>query len=180
MASGNRQSGAEDKRLTELRHAIRAAFPVVAFQGQITNHDRPWSPDLTADEAIHDDDMLVYEATKDRSWPEIPKHFLHEQPDGFVLLTNEALPAFLAAWLMCSLDEIDGDNNVREFIVYSFSPSHDLLPDMTPHKITRLKVLSPEQRAVIRALLAEFADRERSTFVKNLAKSGIEMIDRIG
>ena len=58
--------------------------------------------------------MFVYEALNGRIWPDIPKEFLRREPDGFVLLTDGTLVAYLPAWLMCALDDMDGENVVRE------------------------------------------------------------------
>jgi hypothetical protein len=169
----------EDEKTQVLRDAIRRSFPAVAYEGRITNCDGAWLPELTEENAIHDDDMFVYEALTGRTWPDIQKEFLLTQPDGFVLLTHEALVAYLAAWLMCALDDMDGENIVREFVIYSFSPSPDLYPDMTPYTVGQLKALSPEQLGTVRSLVAEFAERERSPFLRKHATSAIELIDQI-
>lgn len=177
MSNDLQEPGFEDERVEVLRDSTRRSFPVVAYEGKITTCDGAWLPELTEENAIHDDDMFVYEALKGRAWPEIPKEFLGHQPDGFVLLTDEALVAYLAAWLMCALDDMEGENAVREFVIYSFSPSHDQQPDMTLEKIRRLRMLNSEQRATVRSLMTEFAKRERSSFVRSFAARAIELID---
>ena len=68
---------------------------------------------------------------------------------------------------MYRLDDMDGENIVREVVICAFSPRHDQLPDMTPHKVRRL--LNTVQRETLRSLLTEFADRESSSFVKKKA-----------
>ena len=41
--------------------------------------------------------------------------FLYGMTDStYVLLTSEALVAFIAAWLMCSLENLAGENHVRD------------------------------------------------------------------
>jgi hypothetical protein len=120
MATDSQPQGFDADRVMVLRQAIVRSFPIVEHQGKITNCDGAWLPELSEENAIHDDDMFVYEALTGRTWPEIPTRFLHEQPDGFVLLTDEALVAYLGAWLMCALEDMDGENIVREFVVYSF------------------------------------------------------------
>jgi hypothetical protein len=179
MATDPQQQGFEDERVRVLRDAIRRSFPAVPHEGKVTDCDGVWLPELTEENAIHDDDKIVYEAVVGRIWPDIPKEFLRNEPDGFVLLANEAFVAYLAAWLMCALDDMDGENIVREFVVYSFSPSHDQQPDMTPEKIKRLRLLSSEQRATMRSLLAEFAEREQSSFIRRYAVSAVELIDQV-
>jgi hypothetical protein len=64
------------------------------------------------------------------------------------------------------------------FVIYSFRPSHDLQPDMTPEKVRQLGLLNLEQRATVRSLLVEFAERERSSFIRKCATSDVEVIDR--
>lgn len=172
------KDSAAHKRIVALQDAIRHAFPAIPHAGKITCHDGAWLPELTDENAIHDDDMFVYEALSGRVWPEIEKEFLHTQADGYVLLTNEALRAYLGAWLVCSLDNIDSENNVREFLVYAFSPDHEV-PEMTWSKMERLRALNPEQRLVLRSLLSEFAQRERSSFVRKLAIDAVELIDSL-
>jgi hypothetical protein len=178
MPNDLQQPGFEDERIKGLRDAVRRSFPVVAYEGKITTCDGAWLPELTEENAIHDDDMIVYEALKGRTWPEIPREFLGHQPDGFVLLTDQALVAYLAAWLMCALDDMEGENSVREFVIYSFSPSHDQKPDMTPEKIRRLRLLNSEQKGTLRTLMTEFAEREHSNFIRDLAARAVELIDR--
>jgi hypothetical protein len=177
MPDVNDWNGVNDERIAALRDSIQRAFPVVAYTGQITRCDGAWLPELTEENAIHDDDMFVYEALKDQKWTDVPKALLHTQPDGFVLLTDEALVAYLAAWLMCSLDDIEGENEVREFVVYSFSPA-----DLTPNdefKANRIRALNPEQRLVLRSALAEFARSEPSEFIRQNAVNAVEFIDGV-
>jgi hypothetical protein len=67
------------------------------FEGKITRHDGAWLPELTEENAIHDDDMFLYEALTGHKWSDIPRRFLYDMAGAFVLLTNEALIAFMAA-----------------------------------------------------------------------------------
>ncbi len=172
MFSSHESLGQEDERLAILRRAIRQAFPPVSYTGKITRCDGAWLPGMTEDNAIHDDDMFVYEALKNRSWNDVPTGFLHEQqPDGFILLADDALPAYLPAWLMYSLDKIDGENTIREYLVYAFSPRDTIFAG------NMLRALSPEQRSVVRSLLAEFARVERSDFIRDHAAAAVKLFD---
>ena len=166
----------EDERLTALRDAIRRTFPEVTYTGKVTRHDGMWLPELTEENAIHDDDMFLYKGLIGKKWTEVPKQLLHDFPDGFVLLTDEALVAFLAAWLMRSLDDIDGENSVREYFVYSFSREASSTADL---KISRLRALTPGQRSSVRSLLAEFAQREPSEFIREHAATAVQMLDSL-
>jgi hypothetical protein len=176
VSNENENAELEDERITALRDAIRRAFPEVTYTGKVTRHDGAWLPELTEENAIHDDDMFLYEGLTGKKWTEISKQLLHDFPDGFVLLTDEALVAFLAAWLIRSLDHIDGENPVREFFVYAFSPGESSTADL---KISLLRALNTEQRSAVRSLLAEFAQREPSEFIREHAASAVQMLDSL-
>ena len=166
-----------DQHLSDLKSAILRAFPDVTFAGKITRHDGAWLPELTEENAIHDDDMLLYEALKGHKWSDIPHQFLYQVPDGFVLLTNEALVAFMGAWLMCSLENLTGENRVREYFIYTFGRKKEA---ESKHFTTRmLRALNPEQLAVLRLLLAEFSKTESSEFVREHADSAVELIESL-
>jgi hypothetical protein len=176
--SGNSFEGIGiDERLTALRDSIVRVFPSIPYTGQVTPHDGAWLPELTEENAIHDDDMLLYEALHGRKWSDVPRDFIYAMAGDFVLLTDEALVAFLAAWLVRSLENIDGKNWVREMFVYSFSPigtmpTRDLI-------VKHLRALNLDQRALVRALLVEFGQRERSEFIRRHAASAVELIDSL-
>lgn len=162
-------------KISHLRMAIQRAFPAVPYTGSITRHDGAWLPELTEENAIHDDDEFLCEALKGRKWTDVPKDFLYAMPGDFVLLTEQALVAFLAAWLMSSLENIEGDNLVRECLVYAFSPT-----GVTPTADfirTHLRALSPEQQAVVRSLLEEFSRAEHSDYIRKQATDAVEFID---
>jgi hypothetical protein len=166
---------ANDEHLTALRNAILRAFPDVVYAGKITRHDGMWLPELTEENAIHDNDKFLYEALNGRKWSDIPLELLYEMPGDFVLLTNDALVAFMAAWLMCSLENPVGANDVREYFVYTFGKK-----DQTQTKdfsISLLRAFNPEQLAVLRLLLVEFSQSESSGFVREYAHDAVKLID---
>lgn len=175
VSNEDERVGLEDKRTIALRDAIRRAFPESVYSGRVTRHDGAWLPDLTEENAIHDDDMFLYEGLTGKKWTEVPKQLLNDFPCGFVLLTDEALVAFLASWLVRSLDK-DAENNVREFLVYSFSPGASSPADL---KMSRLRALSPGQRSTVRSLLAEVARREPSEFIRQHAASAVQLMDSL-
>lgn len=167
----------DDQQLRDLKTAILRAFPDVVFEGKVTRHDRAWVPELTEENAIHDDDMFLYEALKGHKWRDIPRQFLYDMPDGFVLLTNEALIAFMGAWLMCSVENLTGENGVREHFIYTFGRKEDgQSKDFT---IGLLRAFNPEQFAVLRLLLAEFSKRESSNFVREHAHNALKLIESL-
>jgi hypothetical protein len=176
----SRQVQGEEGRIAVLRESIRRAFPADTYTRRVTPHDDELSSELREDQAILEEDQDLFRAFKGRNWTEVPKQFLESLPDGLPLLTDEAFVAFLPAWLVCSLENIDGENEVRNFVVYNFSPRPEMVPDMTWFIKNRLQLLNPEQRRVVRSLLLEFTERGTSPFVKALAAKGVSLIDTLG
>lgn len=148
-------------RLTALKLSIKQGFPATRYDGQIT----PCDDDLDREE--FDEDKDLYDGLKGRVWTEIPKTLLHHLPGGYVLLTNDAFVAFFAAWLMYSLEDLDQENEVRNFLVYSFCEDS-----------SRLGALNSEQRHTLRSLIVEFTARGTVPFVQRLAVQALELIDR--
>jgi hypothetical protein len=180
--NGNDKTRAQgqEKRIAALRESIRRAFPADVYTGKVTPYDNELSFELREDQAILDEDQDLFRALKGRRWTEVPKQLLESLPDGYVLLSDEAFAVFLPAWLCRALDDIDGENEVRNFVVYAFSPRHDMVPDMRDHKVHRLQLLNPEQRRVVRSLLVEFAERGTPPFVRALATKAVTLIDSLG
>jgi hypothetical protein len=164
---------AEGRRIAALRESIRHVFPAETYKGPITPHDDQLDdPDL-------DEEKDLYEALKGRTWKDVPPSILDNQPDGYVLLTDEAFAAFLAAWLMRSLENMDGENEIRDFVVYTFSPKHDMVPDTTWFILRRLRSLVPEQRHTLHSLLTEFSERDPSAFQRRLASEAVALLDSL-
>lgn len=167
MSAEQQRREGEDERVATLRDAIRRAFPVVTYTGRITRHDGAWYEPMEED-TTHEDDLFVYQALRGRTWTDVSTGFLCDEPDGFVLLTDAALPAYLAAWLMWSLKDIHAENNVREDVVHSFSGSAHLL-----------RALNSEQRVTLRALLTFFHDCERNSYVRQRCAEALTQIDKL-
>jgi len=75
---------------------------------------------------------------------------------------------------------MDSENDVRNFVVYAFSPKTDMVPDTTDRILGRLRLLSSEQRSVVRSLLVEFCERGTAPFVRALAVKAVALIDKLG
>jgi hypothetical protein len=163
------------ERLAALRDSVQRVFPPVVYQGQVTRFDGEWLPELTEENALLDDDKFLYEALLGRQWTEVPKDFIYAMAGDFVLLTDEALVAFLPAWIMCSFENITGENRVRDTFVYSFSPEEQ--PPLRDALLSRLRALNPDQRSLVRSLLVEFAHLEPDGFVGERASAGVKFID---
>ena len=171
-----------NEHLTDLQNAILRAFPDVVFDGQITRHDGEWPDEVTEEtplyegQVIYGDEMLLYEGLKGHKWSDIPREFLYGMTGDYVLLTSEALVAFIAAWLMCSLDDLAGENLVRDLFIYTFSPHREGSEELT---IDRLRAFNPEQLAVLRLLLTEFSQSESSSYVREHALNAAKFIDSL-
>ena len=157
----------DNEKVVALREAILRSFPAREHKGKITEVDGEWLPELTEENEILDDEKFLYEAVNGRLWTQVSKMYLQSAPDGFVLLSDEAFAAFLPAWLILSLENMDGENEVREFLIYSFSSS-----------MQQFRVLNTEQQDVVRALVDEFSKFERSSFIREYAREALALIDR--
>ncbi len=149
-----------DDRVTALRELIRETFADRRYEGQITPCDGQW------DEL--DDGRPLYEALNGKKWTEVPTTLLYGLPDGYVLLTDAAFAAFIAAWLIVSLEDINGKNSVREFLSYTFS-----------HTSQQYRILDRPQRETIRFLVNEFAHSETSDFIRRHAVEAAELLTKV-
>lgn len=173
MRSDNSDWGARQGEISLLRQSIQRAFPAETYTGKVTPYDDKLDdPDL-------DEEKGLYEMLKGRKWTDIPQRFLDSKPDGYFRLTDEAFRAFLGAWLMYSLENIDGENRVRNFVVYAFSPKDDMVPNTTDHIRRKLEILNPDQRQTLRSLLMEFSQQDPSAFRRKLASDAVVLIDTL-
>jgi hypothetical protein len=76
-------------------------------------------------------------------------------------------------------ENLEGKHDVRNFLVYNFSPNTEMVPDMTWFKKSWIRILNSHQRLVVRSLLVEFTERESSEFVKKRAAKAVELIDSL-
>ena len=65
-----------------------------------------------------------------------------------------------------SFEDMDGENEVRESLVYSFQT------------MRQFRTLDTDQRRVVRSLLSEVEERDPSKFVRDHAAEAIALIDR--
>lgn len=85
------------------------------------------------------------------------------------LLSREAFPVFLPAWLMRSLDNLDAEQHkFREWTLYTLAlyhnPEHDEadeLPDKCDRLIRRYEGLTPEQVTAVSRFLRMVRDHAR-------------------
>jgi hypothetical protein len=174
MIGDNEMTNNKYARASELREMIRRAFPAETYDGLITPYDDK------LDHPDFDDEKELYEELKGKKWTEVQKELLDSQPDGYVVLTDGAFSAFIAAWLMRSLENIDGENQVRDYVVYAFEPKRDMVPDTTLLVLHRLRALSAPQRDVLHSLLTEFAESDPSQFQRRLALEAVALLESLG
>lgn len=94
----------------------------------------------------------------------------------YVLLTSEALVAFIAAWLMRSLEHLTGENDVRDHFIFTFSSDREESKELTKDL---LRAFNREQLAVLRLLLVEFSRSDPSRFVREHAHKAVKFIDSL-
>jgi hypothetical protein len=155
----------QDPQIASLQEMIKEAFPPEKYTGAITQFDPgPWVEEL-------DEEQVLYQTLKGKSWAEVSSDFIQAHPDSYLRLTHEAYTAFIAAWLNYSLEHMERDNQVREFLIYTCSPPGNCWDVLSP--------LNQEQRTTIRALMSEFVDRERSSFIREKAIRALARMDEL-
>jgi hypothetical protein len=125
--NGNQKTRAQiqEQRITALRGSFRRVFPAEPFTGKVARDGD--GPNLSKGNALVDDDQALYQAPNGRRWTEVPPQLLYNQPDGLPLLTNDAIVAFLPTWLVGWLEDIEGENEVRNFVLSSLNAETRLL-----------------------------------------------------
>src|SRR6266481_4393519 len=148
-----------EKAAELLRAKIRVAFPDARFSGPITEVD-----ELLPDDE-RDEEQPLYDGLRGRKWSEIEASFVVSNVDGISLLTDEAYAAFLPAWLVAALE----DDEVRELLVYGFSPvsqdgrmSESMARQMTEREDRRIRQLTSAQLEAILAFLTYCIEVETS------------------
>jgi archaeosine-15-forming tRNA-guanine transglycosylase len=69
---------------------------------------------------------------------------------------------------MRSLEDMDEENEVRNFLAYAFG-----------NTLRQFQLLNPEQRVTVRSILAEFTQRGTGSFVRDLFSKTIVFIDSL-
>lgn len=153
------------QQIARLRETIEEAFPAEKYTGAITRYDPgPWAEEL-------DEEKVLFETLKGKTWNEASPDFLQAYPDAYLLLTPDAYTAFIAAWLRYALERMEGENEVREFLIYTCSPPGHCWQILSP--------LNREQRSTVRALMSEFANRERRRLIREKAIKALARMDEL-
>ncbi|MBS1798189.1 MAG: hypothetical protein JSS95_00020 [Acidobacteria bacterium] len=161
----------QDKTVTKLREAIKRYFPANTYLGKLTPVDLQWTEEL-------DEEKALYESLKGKNWTQIPGEILDSLPSGYMLLTDQAFPLFFPAWLMRCLEQVS-PSEIQSFLIYSFSPKRDLVPDTTNLAVRKLKILNCEQLSTLRYLIDEISNSHSSEYVRELATKAIALIDEV-
>ncbi len=181
MSENSFKSTGLNEHLTDLKSSILRAFPDVVFEGQITRHDGEWPEEVTEETAIYEgqvmygDEMLLYEGLKGHKWSDIPRQFIEGMVMDLVLLTSEALVAFIAAWMMRSLENLAGKNEVRSDFINMLCP----IEESKESTIDLLRAFNPEQLAVLRLFFVEFSKSEPLRFVREYAHNAAKFIESL-
>jgi len=133
----------------ELRKRIRDAFPAEQYFGPVTNG-------CTCEECTAPANALLHQR-----WDALSDETLEEQFGSLPLLSPEALAAFLPAWMIRSLDNLDlSEQKIREWTLYELALYYDEKtdePDELPSRIDRLRrraaALMPQQIGVVARFL---------------------------
>lgn len=153
-----------------LKRTIEQVFPAEAYAGAITPVDGQLEPEL-------DEELALFRALSGKSWTQVPPSVIDENPGGHILLTEQAFVAFLPAWLVRSLDDVEGDNETRDRLIYSLGPSR---PESgNDHMRLRLKALSIDQRAALRSAIELFSTAEKNDFTRAQAGLALRFIDSV-
>lgn len=97
----------------ELVEFIKASFPCVSPPGEVIEH-------------FCDECLSLQNAFKGKTWTEVSDNTIVENYDKLPLFTPEAFAFYVPAFMTYALgDPAFRDEIVREFLVYSFSPSND-------------------------------------------------------
>jgi hypothetical protein len=158
----NRQTGVD-----YVREQIRREFPDTVFLGKITPVDGRSDDEF-------DEERDLFEVLSGRKWSDIPRSFLERNPDGFVLLVDNAFVAFLPAWLSFSLT----NDEVRELLVYAFSPHVHGSDEWKKCTDRRLRSLAAAQRAVLLEVLKLHLETEPSRSIKEHAQKAVDYVSR--
>lgn len=168
-----------DERLTHLQNAILRAFPDVVFDGPITHHDGEWPEDIPENriydgQVLYGDEMFLYEELKGHKWSEVSGEFLQGMATDFVLLTSEALVAYIAAWMMRSLENFTGENDVRSDFINMLSLEREESKEFT---INLLRAFNPEQLAALRLFFVESSTSDPVGYVREWALNAVKFLD---
>jgi|GEM_PF-3551437 len=150
-----------------LGQVIDDAFPSIAYKGQVTSVDgEKFSEEI-------DEDLCLYQYLWGRDWRSVDLVFINSQESGLPLLTDNAFVAFVAAWLMRSIEFPHADNGIREHVIYT------LAGGATGRGKERRLLLNTSQRFAVRTFLEFTKKIEPSTSIRSDADLALKSLDRL-
>lgn len=133
----------------ELRHLMWAVFPP-------RRYDEPVTCGCECDECTG-----LEAKFRHKSWDEIDQETLDFEFGALPLLTSEAFWAFIPAWLMRSLDNLDVEQHkIREFTLYAIALYDDVEGRAETLRL-RFERLTVEQARAIERFLVLIRDRAK-------------------
>jgi hypothetical protein len=165
--TGEPYSSDQESEIASLREMICENFP----------DEKVDSMHFPGDGEELDDARELYYTLRNLKWSEVPEAFIRSYPSELGLLRDVEFVAFLPAWLLQALKDAGKANPVREYMIYTFSPQHDLIPDMTSHMARRLKQMNRAQIATLRSVLKVLTKYEPSKFIREQATRAVAFID---
>jgi hypothetical protein len=146
---------------------IRAAFPDVAFNEQITPADH------LLDDEFYDEERDLFAALHGKSWTEVPRSALPGLGGGLPLLTENAFRTFLPAWLKAGLEDPD----FRECVVFTFY--RDERERDTTFMDERLRPMTSSQMEALRTYFSHLVAIGTSKLERESAQVAFAYIDKL-
>ena len=150
----------------ELQEAISNQFPSRPYSGPVLAISHAPSVYDAEDDNL---DILL----KGKSWKNIDPQFVESNHDEYVLMNEQALPAFLAAWLWNAAEDTRLSNQIVASLVFHLATYGGLEKQESGLWGRALKGLNQGQRDVIHRLLKCAAentsvDQDREQIAKAL------------
>ena len=123
-----------------------------------------------------DDSFELAEKLKGKAWTSVPAEFIDLHHGDLPLLTPGAFAAFVPAWINRALDDLDDENEVRDFTVYCFSPTENEHPVLAAVRRERIRYMTVAQTDVVRNFLILVIGRERSRYVREWAAKALAAV----
>lgn len=159
----------QESEIASLRKMICESFPDEKFDDM----------HFPGDGEELDDARELYYTLRNLKWSEVPEAFIRSYPSELALLRDAEFVAFLPAWLFQALEDAGKANPVREYMIYTFSPQHELIPDRTSRIARRLQQMSRAQVETVRLVLKALTKHEPSKFIREHAISAVAFVDNI-
>jgi hypothetical protein len=130
--------------LEKFRAQLISAFPPQPFYGQIAACE---CGECNA----------LRQELRGKRWDQIPSEFVDFNSGSLPLLEPDALVAFLAAWLLRSMEKLDAKSVLAEFTQYFLCPGSDDEDGWNETRIVEMvKLFDSAQRSLVCVFLQQF------------------------